>query len=134
MAGGQATSQTASGSPRRWKEADELLGLPSCGTSAQELCSKHSLSLLLLSVVLEKGPVTTSVSGREAHRQGAGCGGGWAKVKGGLKVGAHSLIILWSQCHCLPVKTPPVAMLHTRNYSQLARSYDIIKPFNPTRT
>lgn len=132
MAGRQATSQTASRSPRRQKEADELLGLPSCGTSAQELCSKRSRSLL--SVVLGKGPVTTGVSGREAHRHGAGCEGGWAKVKGGLQVGAHSLILLWSQCHCLLVKTPPIAMLHTRNYSQLARSYDIIKPFNPSRT
>lgn len=40
----------------------------------------------LLSVVLGKGPLIISVSGR----YGAGCDGGWDKVKGGLQVGAHS--------------------------------------------
>lgn len=35
----------------------------------------------LLRVVLGKGPLAISVSGREAHRHGAGCEGSWAKVK-----------------------------------------------------
>lgn len=55
----------------------------------------------LLSVVLGKGPLNISVSGREAHRHGVGCEGGWDKVKGGLQVGAHSPLVTLPLAGCL---------------------------------
>lgn len=80
MAGGQATSQLASGSPRGW-----LRGKRAARTSKLWHFSSGSLLLRavpsLLRVLRVKGPLTISVSGREAHRHGAGCEGGWAKVK-----------------------------------------------------
>lgn len=81
MAGGQASSQPASGSPQRWKDADEVLDFQAVAPQLKNSAPKSNPSLL--SVVLGKRPLTTSVSRREVHRYGAGCEGGRAKVKKG---------------------------------------------------
>lgn len=92
---------------------------------------KNSASLLGLP--LGNGQRTVGVCGREVHRHGIGCEGGWAQVKGGLQVVADSS----------PLITPLLAACldntcnhttHRSNNSQLAKSYDIIKPFNSTRS
>lgn len=76
----------------------------------KNLAPKSSASLL--SLPLGKGPLTIAVSGREAHRCGAGCEGGWAQVKGGLQIGADSSPLISSH-HWLPVWTTPVVTLLT---------------------
>ena len=90
-------------------------------------------SAFLLGLPLGKGPLIIGVSGREAHGCGARCEGGWAQVKGGLQVGADSSPLIMPPLAACLDNTCSHAM-HMSNYSQLAKSYDIIKPFNPMRT